>query len=85
MNLIYNSEQYCVLEFLSCDTNDLLQVGGFEIMDKSCKRETYLEGSLAENFRRSVSTLIESEPDTDEIDDFLSQYDSLMTQPMTLH
>ena len=54
-------------------------------MDKQTKREIYLAGSLADGFRKGVAELIAQQPSEEEIDDFLSQFDSLMNQPMILH
>lgn len=85
MNLIYNSEQYSVVEF-GVDTNlDALRFGGFEIVDKGCRRETFIAGELAQTFRRDVNLLIAGEPSMEEVDEFLSGYDSLMSQPVLLH
>jgi len=80
--MIYNSSNYCVVEFAASSEAN---TAGFEIMDKHAKRETYLAGSLADDFRRGVAELIAQQPSMEEIDEFLSQFDSLMTQPMTLH
>ena len=86
MNMIYNSANYCVVEFASFAAHDgNEQSGGFEIMDKNAKREIYLNGSLAETFRKDVASLIDSEPSTDEIDEYLSRFDSMMQQPLVLH
>jgi hypothetical protein len=74
MNVIYNSEQYSVVEF-----------GVDEIVDKSGRREAFIAGKLAQNFRRDVNNLIASEPTMEEIDDFLGSYDVLMSQPVLLH
>ena len=86
MNMIYNSANYCVVEFASFAAHDgNQQEGGFEIMDKNSKREIYLGGPLAETFRKDVTSLIDSEPSTDEIDDYLSRFDPMMQQPLVLH
>ncbi|HAT32076.1 MAG TPA: DUF3567 domain-containing protein [Janthinobacterium sp.] len=85
MNLIYNSEQYSVVEF-GVDRNlEALRFGGYEIVDKGFKRETFIGGKLAQTFRRDVNLLIASEPSMEEIDEFLGSYDSLMSQPVLLH
>jgi hypothetical protein len=81
MNMIYNSPTYCVVEFRADDG----QLAGFEIMDKATRREIYLDGSLAMNFRETVRGLIAQEPSIEEIDDFLSGFDGMMHQPLTLH
>lgn len=85
MNLIYNSEQYSVVEFLADDDREALRFGGYEIMDKSVKREIFIGGTLAEAFRKNVEDLIATEPSVEEIDDFLANYDALMSQPVLLH
>jgi hypothetical protein len=40
---------------------------------------------MAAQFREHVRKLIEEEPTLDEVDEFLGQFDSLMTQPVVLH
>ena len=85
MNLIYNSEQYSVVEFGVDRSLEALRFGGYEIVDKGGKRETFIAGTLAQSFRRDVNQLIASEPSMEEIDEFLGNYDSLMSQPVLLH
>ena len=85
MNLIYNSEQYSVVEFGADDHREALRFGGFEIMDKSGKREIFIGGALARSFRQEVENLIATEPTIEEIDDFLGKYDELTRLPVTLH
>lgn len=82
MNMIYNSPNYCVVEFGAIEPR---QSGGYEIMDKNARREIFLAGPLADDFRRGVARLIASGPTTEEIDEFLSQFDELMQQPLILH
>jgi hypothetical protein len=85
MNLIYNSEQYSVVEFGADDGREALRFGGYEIVDKPGKREIFIGGTLARAFRENVESLIATEPSVEEIDDFLGAYDLLMSQPVTLH
>lgn len=85
MNLIYNSEQYSVVEFGADTDQDALRFGGYEIMDKPAKREIFIAGALAESFRRNVRDLIATEPSEEEIDAFLGNYDLFMSQPVTFH
>jgi hypothetical protein len=85
MNLIYNSEQYSVVEFGADDGREALRFGGYEIMDKPGKREIFIGGTLAEAFRRNVEDLIATEPSVEEIDAFLGNYDVLMSQPVVFH
>lgn len=85
MNLIYNSEQYSVVEFGPDRSLEALLFGGYEIVDKGGKREIFIAGVMAQNFRRDVNELIASEPTIEEIDDFLGTYEALMSQPVLLH
>jgi len=85
MNMIYNSHNYCVVEFSDYGAGDRHAGGGFEIMDKTLRREIFLGGADAERFRASVAALIEREPSLDDVDEFLHGYTGLMTQPLTLH
>jgi len=81
MQMIYNSPNYCVVEFKDDDGS----YGGFEIMDKTARREIYIGGALATHFRENVSELIAGEPSIEEVDEFLSRFGGLMQQPLTLH
>jgi len=83
MQMIYNSPNYCVVEFRSAEGDPF--VGGYEIMDKSARRELFLGGELADKFRFDVSALIAREPSIEEVDDFLSKFEGLMHQPLVLH
>lgn len=84
MNLIYNSDHFCVVEFFDPRSTGTSS-GGYEIMDKGLRREIYLRGRDAEQFRANVQELIAQEPGPDEVDAFLGQYTSLMTQTVALH
>lgn len=85
MNLIYNSDQYSVVEFSIDIDQAALRSGGYEIMDKPGKREIFIGGDLAMTFRKHVEDLIASQPSVEEIDDFLGNYDVLMNQPVIFH
>ena len=85
MNLIYNSAQYSVVEFGVDLDLEALRFGGYEIVDKGGKRETFIAGTLAQSFRRDVNLLIAREPSVEEIDEFLGGYDAMMSQPVLLH
>ena len=85
MNLIYNSEQYSVVEFGIDSDQEALRSGGFEIMDKSGKREIFIAGAMAEIFREKVRSLIASEPSIEDIDDFLGKYDAVMSNRVLYH
>ena len=85
MNLIYNSDQYSVVEFGIDNEQAALHLGGYEIMDKPGKRETFIGGDLAATFRKQVEDLIASQPSVEQIDAFLGNYDMLMNQPVVSH
>jgi hypothetical protein len=92
MNMIYNSNNYCVVEFApylpqeEADASATApNAGGFEIMDKTAKREIFIRGATAEHFRKGVAELIATEPTVEEIDEFLSRFDPMMQQSLTLH
>lgn len=83
MQMIYNSPKYCIVEFRA--NEGAQHSAGFEIMDKTQRREIFLDGVLATQFRDSVSGLLQGEIDPERIDAFLRQFEGLMQQPLTLH
>lgn len=86
MQMIYNSPNYCVVEFPAEENGNLaLRAGGFEIVDKNMRRELYIDGAMATRFREHVQRLIEQKPSLDEVDEFLGQFGSLMHHPVILH
>ncbi len=82
MNMIYNSANYCIVEFPAAEN---YAAGGFEIVDKQARREIFIEGSLAEKFRQSVAELIATGPTEEDVDEYLSRFDSVMIHPVMLH
>ena len=85
MNLIYNSEHYSVVEYVADADHESLRFGGYEITDKAVRREWFIAGTQAIDFREGVTQLIASEPSMEEVDDFLGQYDGYMGQTVFLH
>jgi hypothetical protein len=85
MNMLYNSSNFCVVEFSDLGDARRHPAGGFEIMDKGMRREIFLDGAPAEHFKRDITELMSGEPTFDEFDAFLSGYCGLMTQPMQMH
>jgi hypothetical protein len=59
-----------------------MRFGGYEILDKPARREIFLAGTLAENFRQHVRALSAQQPTEEEIDEFLDSYSPLMAQPV---
>jgi len=85
VQMIYNSPNYCVVEFPPQDGHSAMRAGGYEIVDKNARREIFIDGAMAARFREDVQKLIEAEQSLDEVDEFLGQFDSLMQQPVVLH
>jgi hypothetical protein len=85
MQMIYNSPNYCVVEFPPQDGHVAMRSGGYEIVDKNARREIFIDGVMAARFREDVQKLMDDEQSLDEVDEFLGQFDSLMQQPVVLH
>lgn len=81
MQMIYNSPAYCVVEIAGFDG----EPRGLEILDKLARRETYLEGALADVFRDGVQKIVSGSPSVEALDGFISRFDGLMQQPLALH
>ncbi len=84
MEMIYNSPNYVVVEFAQLEGASNYG-GGFEIVDKQSRRELYIAGESADQFRTQVQELIASEPSMEDVDEFLSQFDDFMNHPVRLH
>ena len=77
MNLLYNSDNYYVLEYLLGQ--------GYEVVDKHAGRGTFLLGDVACRFRISMMGAIEENPTVEHIDEFLSGFGVLSNYSTTLH
>jgi ABC-type ATPase with predicted acetyltransferase domain len=78
MNVMYSSDNYCVVEFLPCRH-------GIELVDKTTGRAGFLEGAVEARFRASMADLAASEPNVESVDEFLGHYDALLTNSVALH
>ncbi|HEY1611127.1 MAG TPA: DUF3567 domain-containing protein [Paraburkholderia sp.] len=85
MQMIYNSPNYCVVEFPPQDGHVAMRSGGYEIVDKNARRELFIDGAMAARFREDVQKLMDEDQSLDEVDEFLGQFDSLMQHPVVLH
>lgn len=85
MQTIYNSPLFYVAEFSGFGDEGQYPAGGFEIIDKTLRREIFLGGKDAEQFRASVRKLIADDPSPDELDDFLAAYAGAMTTTVAMH
>lgn len=77
MNIVYNSQHYHVVEYPSLDA--------YELIDKTLGVGGYLDGELAQSFRVSLQRLIAEDPTVDTVDEFLGNFESLLTQPVRFH
>jgi hypothetical protein len=89
MQMLYNSDHYTVVEFAvesdSADVKPLPSKGGYEIVDKFARRGIFLNGAVAEGFKRGVNALVERGPTEEEVDEFIAGYTLLAQQPVILH
>ena len=77
MNVMYNSENYCVVEFPGRH--------GIELVDKTTGRIGFLEGAVEVKFRASMADFAAREPSAESVDEFLGHYDALLTNSVALH
>jgi Protein of unknown function (DUF3567) len=80
MQTIFNSDSYCVVVF-----PDAPEGVSFEILDKTMKREIFIGGALARAFETKVQAFMRSDPEMEDVDSFLSQFDGMMQQSVVLH
>ncbi len=89
MQMLYNSDHYVVVEFdlgaADADAQPTPPQGGYEIVDKFARRGIFLNGAVAEGFKRGVSALVERGPTEEEVDDFIAGYTLLAQQPVIVH
>jgi Protein of unknown function (DUF3567) len=91
MQMLYNSDHYVVVAFdLGADgRTEQGQAspaeGGYEIVDKLAGRGIFLNGAVAEGFKRGVNALVERGPSEEELDDFIAGYTLLAQQPVVVH
>ena len=77
MNVIYNSENYCVVEYPT--------EHAIELVDKRSARGTFLQGDVAERFAQSMQDAVAEEPTAEHIDEFLGGFSPLLNQPVVYH
>lgn len=98
MQMLYNSDHYAVVQIEVAVSTDgdatpspegeglaSLTRGGYEIVDKLARKETFIEGAYAEQFKLGVEALIQTSPTEDEIDAYVARYATLAHQPIVLH
>jgi len=93
--MVYNSDAFVVVELdvpvepaaddgLEAGDSPLLR-GGYEIVDKFARKEIYIEGALAQQFREGVEELAQSDPTPEQVEEFIGRYTGLPQQPLVLH
>jgi len=77
MNVIYNSENYCVFQYLGRNM--------YELVDKRSARGAFFQDEVAARFMNSMRTAVAEEPSVEHIDEFLGGYGELATVPVVPH
>ena len=78
MNLIYDSECFYVVEYPAQH--------GYELVDKQARRVTFFQGRIAEKFVQSMRDVVaEENVSFERLDEFLGNFDLLMSQPVRIH
>ena len=87
MQMLYNSDSYVVVQFsvVEDEAADQPSRGGYEIVDKFARKEIYLQGAVAESFKRGVEALVQQGPNEENLDDFIAGFTTLAQQPVALH
>jgi hypothetical protein len=89
MLMLYNSENFAVVQFdlerAEGESAAAPARGGYEIVDKSSRKEIFLEGVLAEHFKAGVQALMETQPSEEELDEYIGRFGALAQQPLVLH
>lgn len=77
MNVIYNSENYYVVEYPAQH--------GYELVDKHAARGTFMQGDTADKFLISMKLAIAEDASSENVDDFLDQFDVMFNLPVLFH
>lgn len=89
MNLVYNSDQFAVLQIDLPTPDDGAAEptprGGFEIVDKSARQGIFIEGALALRFRAEAEAMVRDQASAEDIDDYLSGFTALAAPHPALH
>jgi hypothetical protein len=86
MQMLYNSDNFAVVQFeVSPSETKSTHRGGYEIVDKFARREIFIDGLMALQFKADVEDLIRGEPSEEEVDAFLERFAGMAQQPVILH
>jgi hypothetical protein len=88
MLMVYNSDSFAVVQFdLGGDAagRSTPRGGGYEIVDKFARKEIFLDGTAAQQFKAAIDALAETSPSEEEFDELIGRYTALAQQPLVLH
>jgi Protein of unknown function (DUF3567) len=88
MLMLYNSDSFAVVQFdIGGDASrpEVAARGGFEIVDKFARKEIFLDGTVATQFKAAIDALVESGPSEEALDELIGRYTTLAQQPLVLH
>jgi hypothetical protein len=78
MNIIYDSENYCVVEYPAQH--------GYELVDKHAQRGSFFQGGVAERFAEGLRSVVqEANVSAESFEEYLGNFDILMNQTVTVH
>jgi Protein of unknown function (DUF3567) len=88
MLMLYNSDSFAVVQFdigRGAGGAGVPPRGGYEIVDKLARKEIFLEGNAALQFKAAVDALVQTDPSEEELDELIGRYTTLAQQPLVLH
>ncbi len=88
MQMLYNSDSFAVVQFdlgTAGAAGATPPRGGYEIVDKFARKEIFLDGAVALQFKAAVDALVQTHPSEEEIDELIGRYTTLAQQPLVLH
>ena len=77
MKVIYSSENYYVVEYPD--------ERAYELVDKCGASTRFFQGDVAARFMKSMRSAVAEDPSIENVDEFLSGFDALLEQPVTVH
>ncbi len=91
MQMLYNSDSYVVVQFDlgavegAANAGATPARGGYEIVDKFARKEIFLDGAVAQQFKAAVDALVQTHPSEEEVDELIGRYTTTAQQPLVLH
>ncbi len=77
MNIIYNSDNYYVVEYPTQN--------GYELVDKRSQRGTFFQGDVAVRFAQSMQAVVDKGATVEHVDEFLGDFGVLLDMPVVYH